>query len=79
MYQRARDALYGGMFISLNLNPSLQPFETRRRAWLEAREEARCAYRAWAQAGGDHRRTAYTVYCAAEEREEAAARAFGVA
>jgi hypothetical protein len=67
------------MFISLNLNPSLLPFETRRRAWLDAREEARRAYRAWAAAGGDERRTAYTVYCAAEEREEAAARAFGVA
>jgi hypothetical protein len=67
------------MFISLAPTPSLQPFETRRRAWLEAREDARRAYRAWASAGGDERRTAYTVYCAAEEREEAAARAFGVA
>ena len=35
-----------GMFISFTVNPALLPFETRRRAWIEAREEARLAYRA---------------------------------
>jgi hypothetical protein len=66
------------MFISFNLNPSLLPFETRRRAWITAREDARLAYRAWAEARDEDRADAYAVYLAAEEREEAAAKAFGV-
>ena len=66
------------MFISFTLNPALLPFETRRRAWIPAREEARLAYRAWAEADEADRADAYTVYLAAEEREEAAAKAFGV-
>jgi hypothetical protein len=66
------------MFISFNQNPALLPYETRRRAWIAAREEARAAYRAWAESHGADRAAAYTVYLAAEEREEAAARAFGV-
>ena len=45
---------------------------------MEAREEARLAYRAWAESQEPDRRVAYAVYRAAEEREEAAARAFGV-
>ena len=67
------------MFISVHLNPSLLPFEMRHRAWIDAREDARRAYLAWSQASGDQRRDSYVAYCAAEEREEAAARAFGVA
>jgi hypothetical protein len=67
-----------GMFISFNLDPSLMPFELRRRAWMHAREEARLAYRAWAEADEEHRHSAYVVYQAAEEREAAAAKAFGV-
>ena len=78
MYHRARARLCGGMFISFTVNPALLPFETRRRAWIEAREEARLAYRDWAEADKPARAAAYTVYLAAEEREEAAARAFGV-
>jgi hypothetical protein len=66
------------MFISFTINPALLPFETRRRAWMEAREEARLAYRAWAESEEPERRVAFAVYRAAEEREEAAARAFGV-
>jgi hypothetical protein len=66
------------MFISFTLNPALLPFETRRRAWMSAREEARLAYRAWVEAPDDERADAFAVYRAAEEREEAAARAFGV-
>ena len=66
------------MFISFNLNPALLPFETRRRAWIAAREEARLAYRAWAESDEADRAGAYAVYRAAEEREEAAAKAFGV-
>ena len=50
----------------------------RRRAWIDAREEARLAYRAWTEADKPERAAAYTVYLAAEEREEAAARVFGV-
>ena len=67
-----------GMFISFKVNPALLPFEPRRRAWLHAREEARLAYRAWAEADEPEREIAFAVYRAAEEREEAAARAFGV-
>jgi len=66
------------MFISFTLNPALLPYETKRRAWIDAREEARLAYRAWADAPQRERGAAYVVYRAAEEREEAAARAFGV-
>lgn len=66
------------MFISFTVNPALLPFETRRRAWMEAREEARLAYRAWAEAQKPERSAAFVVYRAAEEREEAAATAFGV-
>ena len=66
------------MLISFNADPSLMPFELRRRAWLHAREEARAAYRAWADAEEADRAAAYAVYRAAEEREAAAARSFGV-
>ena len=71
-------ALCGACSSPSPLNPALLPFETRRRAWIEAREEARLAYRAWAEADKPDRAGAYTVYRAAEEREEAAARVFGV-
>ena len=47
-------------------------------AWIDAREEARLAYRTWVEAPDDERAVAFAVYRAAEEREEAAARAFGV-
>ena len=68
------------MFISFNAEPSLMPFELRRRAWLHAREEARAAYRAWVAAEDElERKIAFAVYRAAEEREEAAARVFRVA
>ena len=67
------------MFISFTVNPALLPFETRRQAWIEAREEARLAYRAWAEAREPDRAAAFAAGRAAEEREEAAARAFGVA
>ena len=66
------------MFINLKGDPSLMPYEMRRRAWMHAREEARAAYRAWAEAEEADRSAAYVVYGAAEEREAAAARAFGV-
>ena len=66
------------MFISFTVNPALLPFENRRRAWMEAREEARLAYRAWASAQKPERAAAFVVYRAAEEREEAAAKVFGV-
>ena len=67
------------MFISFNVDPSLMPYEMRRRAWQHAREEARLAYRAWAEAtGGAERAAAFAIYRAAEEREAAAAEAFGV-
>ncbi len=66
------------MFISFNADPSLMPYELRRRAWLHAREEARAAYRWWVEAEDPERKIAYHVYRAAEEREAAAARAFGV-
>ena len=66
------------MFISFTVNPALLPLATRRQAWIEAREEARLAYRAWAEAQEPDRAAAFAVYRAAEEREEAAARAFGV-
>jgi hypothetical protein len=67
------------MFISFNADPSLMPFELRRRAWMHAREEARAAYRAWAETDEEpERKIAFAVYRAAEEREAAAARAFGV-
>ena len=67
------------MFISFNRDPSLMPYELRRRAWMHAREEARAAYRSWTEAAeGPERKIAYAVYRAAEEREAAAAQAFGV-
>jgi hypothetical protein len=66
------------MFINLKGDPSLLPYEMRRRAWVHAREEARAAYRAWSDAADADRAAAYAVYRAAEEREAAAARAFGV-
>ena len=75
---RARPRALWGMFISFNLNPALLPYETRRRAWIAAREEARLAYRAWTESEEAERAAAYAVYRAAEEREEAAAKAFGV-
>ena len=68
------------MFISFNADPSLMPLELRRRAWLHAREEARAAYRWWLECeDGPERKIAFAVYRAAEEREAAAAEAFGVA
>lgn len=67
-----------GMFISFNVDPSLMPFEMRRRAWQHAREEARSAYRTWTEARDGDRAAAFAVYRAAEEREAAAAEAFGV-
>jgi hypothetical protein len=66
------------MFISFTLNPALLPYETRRRAWINAREDARVAYRAWTEAEKPDRAASFAVYRAAEEREEAAARVFGV-
>lgn len=66
------------MFISFNTDPALMPYELRRRAWLHAREEARAAYEAWSKADDADKQLAYFVYRAAEEREAAAARAFGV-
>ncbi len=66
------------MLISFTLNPALLPYESRRRAWIHAREEARRAYRAWTEAERPDRAVAFSVYRAAEEREEAAARMFGV-
>ena len=67
------------MFTSFDANPSLMPYELRRRAWQHAREEARAAYRWWLQAEeGRERKIAFVVYRAAEEREAAAAEAFGV-
>ena len=66
------------MFISFNTDPSLMPLELRRRAWLHAREEARAAYRWWIEAEEPERKIAYVVYRAAEQREAAAAEAFGV-
>ena len=67
-----------GMFISFTLNPALLPFESRRRGGMHAPQEARRAYRAWVEADKPDRAAAFTVYRAAEEREEAAARVFGV-
>jgi hypothetical protein len=66
------------MFISFTVDPSLMPFEMRRRAWQHAREEARNAYRAWTEAEDADRAGAFAVYRAAEERDAAAAKAFGV-
>lgn len=66
------------MFISFNVDPSLMPFEMRRRAWQHAREEARHAYRNWTEAEEGDRAAAFAVPRAAEEREAAAAKAFGV-
>jgi hypothetical protein len=66
------------MFISFNADPALMPLELRRRAWLHARQEARAAYRAWSEAEDADKADAYVAYRAAEEREEAAAKAFGV-
>jgi len=67
------------MFISFDANPSLMPFELRRRAWMHAREQARAAYRWWLEAEeGPERKIAYVVYRAAEECEAKAAEAFGV-
>jgi len=45
-----------------------------RQAWMAAGEEARAAYRWWCDAPTDERRLAYTVYMAAADREDAAAR-----
>ena len=67
------------MFISFHADPSLMPFEMRRRAWQHAREEARHAYEAWSAATTEpERAAAFAIYRAAEEREAAAAKAFGV-
>jgi hypothetical protein len=67
------------MFLTFNLDPALMSAEMRRRAWMHAREEARAAYRAWAEAEQPDRAAAYVVYRAAEQREAAAAESFGVA
>ena len=62
-----------------DLDPALLSSELRRRAWQHAREEARAAYRWWIECEeGPERRIAFAVYRAAEEREAAAAEAFGV-
>jgi hypothetical protein len=66
------------MFIAFSANPTLITVDDRRMAWTQAREEARLAYRHWARADEDDRAMAYVVYRAAEEREAAAARAFGL-
>ena len=66
------------MFISFSADPSLQSIDARRMAWAHAREEARLAYRAWARADEPERAMAFVVYRAAEQREAAAARAFGL-
>jgi hypothetical protein len=62
------------MFINFDLGS----LDQRHRAWLHAREEARAAYRAWLDADEGDRRDAFVAYRAAEEREAAAAEAFGV-
>jgi Spy/CpxP family protein refolding chaperone len=66
-----------GRFISFHVGSSLMPFEMRRRAWQHAREEARGAYRDWTEVEDPDRAAAFAVYRAAEEREAAAADAFG--
>ena len=66
------------MFISLMADPALHSFDARRLAWAHAREESRLAYRAWLEADEPERAIAFVVYRAAEEREAAAARAFGL-
>jgi hypothetical protein len=66
------------MFISFSANPALQSLDARRLAWAHAREESRLAYRAWADSGEADCAMAFVVYRAAEEREAAAARAFGL-
>ncbi len=43
-------------------------------AWFSAESESEHALRAWGQAGATDRVAAYTVYLAAMDREEAAAR-----
>jgi hypothetical protein len=50
--------------------------EDLREAWREAREEAAAAYRRWSAALVAERRTAYAVYLAAADREDAAEAAF---
>jgi hypothetical protein len=67
------------MFLSFSTDPGLLPLDLRRLAWMAAREDARLAYRAWAEADDAERAVAFAVYRAAEEREAAAASAFGVA
>ena len=74
---REEGALWG-MFIAFSANPTLLTVDDRRLAWAQAREEARLAYRHWARAEDSERDMAYVVYRAAEEREAAAARAFGL-
>jgi len=66
------------MFIAFSANPTLTTLDDRRLAWAQAREEARLAYRHWARAEDPDRGMAFVVYRAAEEREAAAARAFGL-
>jgi hypothetical protein len=66
------------MFMSFSANPALQSLDARRLAWAHAREESRLAYRAWAESGETDRAMAFVVYRAAEEREAAAAGAFGL-
>src|SRR3954447_1529996 len=70
-------AALSGMFISFT-DPALQSRDARRLAWAHAREESRLAYRAWLEAEEPDRAIAFVVYRAAEEREAAAARAFGL-
>jgi hypothetical protein len=50
--------------------------EDLREAWREAREEATAAYRRWSAAVVAERRSAYAVYLAAADREDAAEAAF---
>src|SRR3954447_16484452 len=72
------EAALSGMFISFSAAPALQSHDSRRLAWAHAREESRRAYRAWLEAEDADRAIAFVVYRAAEEREAAAARAFGL-
>src|SRR3954453_13768213 len=56
---RERAHALWGMFISFTINPALLPYESRRRAWIHAREEARAAYRDWVEADKPDRDIAF--------------------
>jgi hypothetical protein len=61
------------MSITFDLDPALLSAETRRRAWLHARDDAHAAYEVWVGADRPDRAAAYAAYRAAEEREATAA------